>query len=229
MCRMPAGPITKHCAPIWAGKRVGLLGGSFNPAHAGHVHISRTALKRLKLDAVWWLVSPQNPLKSATDMAPQAMRLEMARTVERHPRIIATDIETQLGTRYTIDTLMALTGLFAQTRFVWLMGADSLAGFHRWKDWADIARLLPIAVLLRPGYTDARWSAPSMARLSRYRHQDRAAPGWTKWRTPALVILSLPMDSTSATALRRANPDWAKRAANRRPELNRTRHNRTKG
>ncbi len=206
---MPVGPITRHSASLWAGKRVGLLGGSFNPAHEGHVHISRTALKRLKLDAVWWLVSPQNPLKSTRDMAPQKIRLARAAEIAADRRIIATDIESALETRFTVDTLTALTRLMPHTRFVWLMGADSLAGFHRWKDWQTIARLLPIAVLLRPGYTDSRWSAPSMARLARYKHQDRQASGWTNWRTPALVILSLPMDGTSATALRRQNPGWA--------------------
>lgn len=206
---MPTGPITIHDAARWANKRVGLLGGSFNPAHGGHLHISHTAMKRLGLDAVWWLVSPQNPLKSSREMAPQAIRLAAARQLVMDRRIVPTDIESRLGTRYTVDTLDALTRRLPQTRFIWLMGADNLAGFHRWKDWQAIARLLPIAVLLRPGYTGARWSAPSMARLARYRHQDRRAADWTHWRTPALVILSLPMDGTSATALRRQHPDWA--------------------
>ncbi len=213
---MTARPIPHLSAQKWRFRRVGLLGGSFNPAHKGHVQISRTALKRLKLDAVWWLVSPQNPLKRTQDMAPQAQRLAMAARVATDPRILPTDIETALGTRYTVDTLAALTRRLPQTRFVWLMGADSLAGFHRWKDWPKIARLLPIAVLLRPGYTGARWSAPSMARLARYTHQDRTAPSWTGWRTPALVIVSLAMDDTSATALRRANPGWLNARRNRK-------------
>ncbi len=194
----------------WHGQRVGLLGGSFNPAHRGHRLISLTALHRLKLDAVWWLVSPQNPLKSPEDMAPLATRLAMAQTVAAHPALFATDIEQALGVAYTVDTVAALCQRFATTRFIWLMGADNLAGFHRWRRWEAIAAQLPIAVLVRPGYSSARWAAPAMRKLARFRHRDAAAAHWTEWGTPAIVTLSLPMDATSATQLRLSNPDWAK-------------------
>jgi nicotinate-nucleotide adenylyltransferase len=207
---MPIGPITLYGSPNWRGRRIGLLGGSFNPAHAGHRHISLTALKRLKLDAVWWLVSPQNPLKSARDMAPQRIRLKQAALVEAHPRIIATDIESVLGTRFTVDTVTLLMRRFRGTQFIWLMGADNLAGFHRWKDWQKIVKALPMAIMLRPGYAQARWSAPSLARVSGARHREAEAANWTMWRKPGFVLLSLPMNGTSATALRASNPDWAK-------------------
>jgi nicotinate-nucleotide adenylyltransferase len=207
---MPMGPISLTGAHNWRGLRVGLLGGSFNPAHAGHRHVSVTALKRLKLDAVWWLVSPQNPLKSARDMAPQDVRLRTAVRVKSHPRILATDLETAMGTRYTVDTVTQLVRRFGQTQFIWLMGADSLAGFHRWKNWQKIAATLPIAVLLRPGYTEARWSAASLARLSSARHRDSTSASWPAWKKPAIVILSLPMNKTSATAIRKKSPGWAR-------------------
>jgi nicotinate-nucleotide adenylyltransferase len=202
------GPISLYGAHNWRGRHVGLLGGSFNPAHKGHRHISVTALKRLGLDSVWWLVSPQNPLKPASGMAPHAARVRIATAVENHPRIIATDIETDLGTRYTVDTVRKLVRRFPQTRFIWLMGADNLADFHRWKHWRQIAKLLPIAVLQRPGYTGARLSAPSLARLPRARRREAQSASWPAWKPPAIVVVSLPMESTSATAIRATNPDW---------------------
>jgi nicotinate-nucleotide adenylyltransferase len=205
---MPINSLSLYGAHNWRGRHVGLLGGSFNPAHKGHKHISVTALKRLQLDSVWWLVSPQNPLKPARDMAPLPARLRTAAAVENHPRIIATDIETALGTRYTVDTVRKLIRRFPQTRFVWLMGADNLASFHRWKDWRQLARLLPIAVLLRPGYTNARLSAPSLARLPGARRREGQAARWPTWTTPAIVVISLPMESSSATAIRAKNPGW---------------------
>jgi nicotinate-nucleotide adenylyltransferase len=191
--------------------RVGLLGGSFNPAHGGHRHISVTALKRLKLDAVWWLVSPQNPLKASAGMAPLSARLARAEQVAAHPRIHISAVETALGTRYTVDTVRALCRRFRQTRFIWLMGADNLAGFHRWKQWRTIARTVPIAVLLRPGYTEARWNAPAALWFRPHRVGSASASRVPNRRPPALVIVTLPMDATSATALRAADPAWASR------------------
>jgi nicotinic acid mononucleotide adenylyltransferase len=142
-------------------RRVGLLGGSFNPAHPGHLHISREALKRLRLDEVWWLVSPQNPLKKKTDLAPYATRLEMARKTATDPRIHVSSLEGERGLYYTIDTLRYLLRGNRDTQFFWLMGADNLAQFHRWKDWRAIAAMLPIVVLDRaPCLCRAPWSCP---------------------------------------------------------------------
>lgn len=193
----------------WHGKRIGLLGGSFNPAHGGHLHISEQALKRLGLDAVWWLVSPQNPLKPQKGMAPLATRMASAQHVGNHPDIVVTDIEARLGTRYTADTITKLIQYFPNSHFIWLMGADNLVGFHRWKSWQRIAKMLPIAVLLRPGYSGARWSTPSASWFGKYRHAESHARQWHTWRTPALVIVTLPLDARSATAIRVSCPDWA--------------------
>lgn len=196
-------------APRWRGRRVGLLGGSFNPAHAGHVHISVQALARLGLDAVWWLVSPQNPLKARAGMAPIDARLAAARAAERHPRIVPTTIETDLQTAYTADTLQALKRLHPNTQFIWLMGEDNLLGFHRWDRWADILRMVPIAVFARPGYHEYRWTAPALSRLRRFMHRQATARGWPDWSLPALVLLDHPLHSASATAIRQREPDWA--------------------
>ena len=137
--------------PVADGLTIGLLGGSFNPAHDGHAYVGETAMKRLKLDYVWWLVSPGNPLKGAGDMAAFAARLKSAGAVARHPRFIVTDIERYLGTRYTADTIAALRRRFPGVRFVWLMGSDNLRDFSRWQRWQQIARAIPIAVVQRPG------------------------------------------------------------------------------
>ncbi len=128
------------------GLKVGLLGGSFNPAHEGHLHITKMCLKALGLDRVWWLVSPGNPLKPVKGMAPFAERLASAEAMARDPRIVVSDIETRLGTRYTADTLAALTGRFPEIRFVWLMGADNMLQFPKWRNWREIAETVPIAV-----------------------------------------------------------------------------------
>lgn len=191
--------------------KVGLLGGSFNPAHAGHRHISLQAIARLGLDEVWWLVSPQNPLKAVRGMAPLAARLASAFAVERHPRIHPKAIEAELGTSYTRDTLRALARRCPQHRFIWLMGSDNLSQFHQWRDWRSIARSVPIAVLARPRYIGPSLRAPAMGWLRRFRKPAARARDWPEWETPAIVILNLPLDSTSATAIRRADPDWAAR------------------
>jgi nicotinate-nucleotide adenylyltransferase len=203
-------PIALRNSPRFAGRTVGLLGGSFNPAHAGHRHISLEAMKRLGLDAVWWLVSPQNPLKPSQDMAPQAVRLAKAWAVARHPDIFPTAIELQLGTRYTVDTLAAAQQYHPNVRFIWLMGGDSLASFHRWKNWPAIARMMPIAILPRPGYSRGCWSTPAKARLGKWMKPHAQARQWQTWRTPALVILSFPLSTLSATAVRAADPHWSR-------------------
>ena len=189
--------------------RIGLLGGSFNPAHAAHRRISLAAIRALDLDEVWWLVSPGNPLKAgAPDMAPFVARLASARAMARHAPIRATDIEARLGTRYTADTLRALRRRYPRTRFVWLMGADNLAQFDRWRDWRGIARTMPIAVIARPPYTGDALRAPAMGWLRRFERPAAAAKSWTMWRLPALVLLRFRPDPTSATAARAADPDW---------------------
>jgi len=188
--------------------RTGLLGGSFNPAHRGHRHVSLAALDALGLAEIWWLVSPGNPLKAKQGMAPLPARLASARRAARRAPIRVTAIERALGTIYTVDTIARLVRRFPKRRFIWLMGADNLAQFHRWRDWRKIAALVPIAVVTRPGYDGAALKAPAWGWLRRFVRPAAMARSWTMWRPPALVLLSLPPDPTSATALRAANPDW---------------------
>ena len=192
--------------------RIGILGGSFNPAHSGHRAISLAAIAALGLDEVWWLVSPGNPLKEKSgDMAPFAARFASARAMARHAPIRASAIELKLGTRYTIDTVRALTRLYPNKRFIWLMGADNLAQFDQWRDWRRIALEVPIAVVARPGYDGAARAAPAMGWLRRFIRPACQAKNWTKWRLPALVLLRFRPDPTSATRLRMADPAWQRR------------------
>lgn len=193
------------------GRRIGLLGGSFNPAHGGHRRISLFALAALGLDEVWWLVSPGNPLKPAAGMAPLAVRVAAAQQQAKRAPIRVTAIERELGTRYTVDTLRALRRRFAKHEFVWLMGSDNLAQFHRWRDWRGIARAMPIAVIARPGYDAAALASPAMAWLRRYRVPVAGFRTRGRWSAPALVILRFDPDSRSATAIRLADPEWAAR------------------
>lgn len=191
-------------------KAVGLLGGSFNPAHAGHRHISVEALRRLGLDEVWWLVSPLNPLKDAVGMAPLAARIAVAKATSRHPRIRVTGIEARLNTRYAVDTVAALVRHYPNVRFIWLMGADNLAQLHRWSRWRSLARRVPIAVLARPGYMGGALISPAMAWLGRWRHVSTTARHWCEWRLPAIVVLDIRLSPFSATAIRATDPDWAR-------------------
>jgi nicotinate-nucleotide adenylyltransferase len=193
-------------------KRIGLLGGSFNPAHSGHRAISLAAIRALGLDEVWWLVSPGNPLKAgASDMAPLAIRLASARRMSRNAPIRPSDIETRLGTRYTVDTLAKLTRRYPNNRFIWLMGGDNLAQFHQWREWRKIAREVPIAVIARPGYEHAAHAGVAMGWLRRWQRPAHQAKSWTTWRLPALVLLRFRLDPTSASGLRRADPAWQRR------------------
>jgi len=199
-------------------KTVGLLGGSFNPAHGGHRRISRFALDALGLDEVWWLVSPGNPLKGgAPDMAPLRARLASAQLMASGFPIRATAIETVLGTRYTVDTLRALVRLYPKTRFIWLMGADNLGQFHRWRDWRKIAQIVTIAVIARPGYDRHARASPAMGWLRRFVRPPSQKLNWTTWRPPALVQLRFRPDPTSATRLRQADPHWHRAFAHRVP------------
>ena len=195
------------------GSVIGLLGGSFNPAHGGHRRISLEAMRALGLDEVWWQVSPGNPLKPAAGMAPLAVRVASARATARRAPIRVSAIERELGTRFTIDTLRALTRRWPKLRFVWLMGADNLAQFSQWHDWRGVARTMPIAVIARPGYDAAAIASPAMAWLARFR-MSRAGfrnivQGRQKWSAPALVILRFDPDPRSASAIRQADPHWA--------------------
>ena len=192
----------------------GLLGGSFNPAHRGHRAISLAALDQLGLDQVWWLVSPGNPLKPAAGMAPLDARLGAARAMARRSRIRPTAIETQLHTRYTIDTVRALVRRFPKRQFIWIMGADIIGEFYRWRDWRRLAALVPIAVVVRPGYRGLVGASPASAWLRRFVRHLGEPNDWTRWRPPALVLLHVRPDPTSATALRRASPDWYRRFSN---------------
>jgi len=194
--------------------RIGLLGGSFNPAHRAHRRISLAALDMLGLEEVWWLVSPGNPLKPKKGMAPLPARFTAARAMARHAPIRVTAIERELGTIYTAETLAALVRRFPQHRFVWLMGADNLAQFHHWRDWRSIARTMTIAVATRPGYDAGALMAPAWGWLRRFVRPVAMAKEWTSWRPPALVLLNSPPDPTSATAIRAANPDWHETATN---------------
>ena len=193
------------------GPLTGLLGGSFNPAHGAHRKITLFALEALGLDEVWWLVSPGNPLKPKAGMAPLATRVRAARAIARRAPIRVTAIERELGTRYTIDTLRTLKRRYPGRRFVWLMGADNLAQFHRWKDWRAIARSMPIAVIARPGYDAQALASPAMAWLRRYRLPATGLKNRQEWSAPALIALRFDPDPRSATELRQADPDWAER------------------
>lgn len=191
------------------GGRIGLLGGSFNPAHEGHLHVSRLALQYLRLDAVWWLVSPQNPLKSNSDMAPFEARFASAETMARHPRIAPSDLETQLDTRYTIDTLTALQQALPRTRFVWLMGADNLIQLPRWSKWDAIVESVPIAVWGRPTYSLRAMLGKAAQRYARNRMPLEAAGQLAESEPPAWSFFPIRLHSASATALRQTGHDAA--------------------
>ncbi len=199
--------------------RVGLLGGSFNPAHSGHRAISLAAIEALGLDEVWWLVSPGNPLKDkATDMAPFAVRFASARKMAGHAPIRVSAIETRLGTRYTVDTLAKVQALYQRIDFIWLMGEDNLLNFDQWKGWRHIAKSIPIAVIARPGYDHAARAVPAMGWLRRFFRPVHQAKNWTTWRLPALVLLRFRPDPTSATRLRAADPAWQRRFLRRQTD-----------
>lgn len=191
------------------GQRIGLLGGSFDPAHDGHLLISEMALKRFRLDQVWWLVSPGNPLKSHGP-APLRDRIAGARRLAKDPRVVVTGIEERLGTRRTADTLSELQRLWPQVRFVWLMGSDNLVQFSEWGRWREIAARVPIGVLARPGTrTSARFSRAATV-LSRYRLPEYMAGELADMRPPAWVLVNIPMSPLSSSAIRasrKARPD----------------------
>jgi nicotinate-nucleotide adenylyltransferase len=188
--------------PFAPGMRIGLLGGSFNPPHEGHALITRLALRRLALDRVWWLVTPGNPLKSLTGLAALTARIEAARRLDVGPRVVVTDVEAQIGSRFTYDTFLWLKCRAPGVHFVWIMGADNLRQFHLWRHWRAIADLAPIAIIDRPGSTLKAISSPAGAALARWRIPERDAARFATMRPPALLFLHGPRSNLSSTALR---------------------------
>ena len=185
-----------------SGMRVGLYGGSFDPAHDGHAHVARTALKRLGLDRVVWLVSPQNPLKSGDGTASLDRRIEGARRQAPGRAMIVSGVEARLGSRYTIDTVRALKARFPTVRFVWIMGADNLASFHRWRGWTQIMREVPVAIVSRPGDALKSRLSPAARRFARARLPETAARTLADRSPPAWIYLTAPLNHASSTALR---------------------------
>jgi nicotinate-nucleotide adenylyltransferase len=188
------------------GMCIGLLGGSFDPPHAGHAHITREALKRLGLDRVWWLVSPGNPLKREGP-APLPRRMAAAREVMRHPRVVVTDIEARIGTRFTAETLERLIALYPGVRFVWLMGADNLATFDRWQRWRWIMDNVPVAVLARPGQNLSARRPRAAAVYGAHRLREAEGARLCTAEAPAWCYLNVPMVDISSSEIR-ARGDW---------------------
>ena len=199
----------RHQLPLaLPGQKVGLFGGSFDPPHAGHVHVSLEALKRFQLDRVWWLVSPGNPLK-AEGPAPLERRVSAARALISHPRLVVSDLEARIGTRYTAATLEALQRLFPGVHFVWLMGADNLADFHHWQRWDWIMRHVPIGVLARPGQRISARSSKAAQVFRSAKLRAAAAPVLPLSRTPAWCFLNVPMIDVSSSEIR-SRGEWVR-------------------
>jgi nicotinate-nucleotide adenylyltransferase len=188
--------------------RIGLLGGSFNPPHLAHRAISLFALKRLKLDRVWWMVTPGNPLKDANGLRDLNQRAEAARQIANDPRIDVSCLESVIGTRYTIDTITYLRRRLSGLRFVWIMGADNLAQFHRWQNWQRIAAEVPVAVIDRPPQSFRALAAPAAQALAQYRIPESQAGRLADRRAPAWVFLTGTKLSLSSTGLRNPDGSW---------------------
>lgn len=189
--------------PHAPGMRIGLFGGSFNPPHEGHLLVSRTALRRLGLDRLWWLVTPGNPLKDQRELDALAARATAARAIARDPRIAVTELESEIGARYTADTLRFLRARCPGVRFVWIMGADNLLQFHRWRRWEDIMRAVPVAIVDRPGATWRAANSKAARRFSRARRREEEAGRIARAAPPAFVYLHGPRSPRSSTELRR--------------------------
>ena len=206
----PAGPgVTVRLPASTRNMRIGLYGGSFDPAHSGHRLVAETALRRLRLDRVWWIVTPGNPLKQRGPVASRADRLAAARAMARHPAMDVTDVEGAISSTYTIDTLRFLIRRCPDVRFVWIMGADSLAGLHRWRSWRELASLVPFAVVDRPGWTLTALNSRASRVLAGARVRPADAPALADLKPPAWAFLTGPRSSLSSTTLRnksRAGP-----------------------
>jgi nicotinate-nucleotide adenylyltransferase len=189
--------------PHAPGMRIGLYGGTFNPAHAGHRHVSLLAMKRLNLDRLWWVVTPGNPLKERGGLAPACERAEAAQARARHPRIDVTCFEEEIGAAFTVETLAYVAARCETVRFVWIMGADSLASFDRWRGWRRIARLMPFAVVDRPGWTLRAARSRAALALAPYRIDESDAPLLAGLDPPAWTFLHGPRSFLSSSELRK--------------------------
>jgi nicotinate-nucleotide adenylyltransferase len=191
--------------PFGEGQRIGLFGGSFNPAHHGHLMVALYALKKLQLDWVWWLVSPQNPLKDPSETGEFGERLAFTRRIARHPRFVVTDLEMQLGSRTTAETLRGLAPVLHHGHFVWIMGADSFANLHRWHDWLEIPETLPLAILARPGYSLRALGSPAATRFAEQQVPTPFALQLVTAMPPAWAFIPMPLRPESSTAIRRSS------------------------
>lgn len=198
------GRLNVKTPPVWQGAKIGVMGGSFNPPHEGHVVVARTALRRLGLDRVWWLTTPGNPLKSHDELAPLNKRMSAVKNLTADPRMIVTSFEDQLGTPYTAATLSFLKSRYPCAQFIWLMGADNLATFHRWQRWRDIATQIPIAVIDRPNWTQKALASPTAQILNRWRIPEAKAATLITRPPPCWVFLTTRLSPLSSTALRAA-------------------------
>ena len=198
--------------PFGDGQRIGLFGGSFNPAHGGHYRVALYALKRLRLDWVWWLVAPQNPLKDPGETEEYESRLASARAAARHPRFVVTDMERQIAARTTAETLDRLAPVLARGHFVWIMGADSFADLHRWHHWLDIPQTLPLAVLARPGYSLRALGGHAATRFDQEQVAGEGASGLLTRKPPAWSFIPMPLRKESSTAIRRGRRAVSERA-----------------
>jgi nicotinate-nucleotide adenylyltransferase len=202
-------PSVSQAIPLYTnGMRIGLLGGSFNPPHVAHRAISLFAIKRLKLDRVWWLVTPGNPLKDQDGLRDLNERTAAARNMANDPRIDVSCLESVIGTRYTIDTISYLRRRASGLRFVWIMGADNLAQFHRWQNWRRIASEVPIAVIDRPPQSFRALAAPAAQALARYRLPENQAGRLADQRAPAWIFLTGMKLNLSSTGLRNPDGSW---------------------
>ena len=192
--------------PHAPGMRIGLLGGTFNPPHAGHMLVAEIALRRLKLDQLWLLVTPGNPLKNTSGLPPLEKRMAAARALARNPRMVVAGLEAEIGTHYTYDTVAWLTRRAPSLRFVWVMGADNLKQFSRWQRWADIAALAPVAVIDRPGSSLASLNAKAAQRFARHRLREEDAARLALARPPAFAFLHDRRIDLSSTVLRAQAP-----------------------
>jgi nicotinate-nucleotide adenylyltransferase len=200
------GSLRVHTPLCLPGQRIGVMGGTFNPPHDGHRIAAEAAMKRLRLDQLWWLITPGNPLKSHDGLSPLEARMDLVRTFTRGPKMKITGFERELGTRYTAGTLSFLKRRYPATRFVWIMGADNLAFFHRWQHWRHIAKIMPIAVVDRPGWRHAGLSSPAAQALKRYRLPESEAASLASRKPPAWMLLTIRLSGLSSTALRIAAP-----------------------